>query len=43
MPEEKESQALELLKILWEDIVKLPKKEIDGILRGPQDPIEQDN
>ncbi|GJR18237.1 ankyrin repeat-containing protein [Tanacetum coccineum] len=43
MPEEKESQAFKLLRILWDDIVKLPKEEIDDILRGPRDQIESDN
>ncbi|PWA46427.1 ankyrin repeat-containing domain, PGG domain protein [Artemisia annua] len=37
---ETESQALQLLRILWEDIVKLPKRKIDAILRGPLDPME---
>ncbi|PWA49841.1 ankyrin repeat-containing domain, PGG domain protein [Artemisia annua] len=32
---ETESEALQLLKTLWKDIVQLPKKEIDDILRGP--------
>ncbi|PWA49842.1 ankyrin repeat-containing domain, PGG domain protein [Artemisia annua] len=39
---EKESGALPLLRILWDDIVKLPKHEIDRILRGPPDTIKSD-
>ncbi|GJV15187.1 ankyrin repeat-containing domain, PGG domain protein [Tanacetum coccineum] len=35
---EKDTEALQLLRIIWEDIVKLSKKEIDNILRGPADP-----
>ncbi|XP_076931865.1 uncharacterized protein LOC143597165 [Bidens hawaiensis] len=38
----KENKALPLLKVIWDDIAKKHKKEIDRILRGPQDPIEQD-
>ncbi|KAK1410505.1 hypothetical protein QVD17_37042 [Tagetes erecta] len=39
----KKNNALPLLKIIWEDnIVRLPKKEIDRILRGNPDPIKQD-
>ncbi|PWA80321.1 ankyrin repeat-containing domain, PGG domain protein [Artemisia annua] len=34
---ENESEALQLLRIIWEDIMKLPKNHIDHILRGPQD------
>ncbi|GKC75264.1 ankyrin repeat-containing domain, PGG domain protein, partial [Tanacetum coccineum] len=37
---EKETEALQLLRIVWEDIVKLSKKEIDNILRGPKDSIK---
>ncbi|PWA48173.1 ankyrin repeat-containing domain, PGG domain protein [Artemisia annua] len=36
---EKESEALPLLRILWEDILTLPKRKIDSILRGPPDTI----
>nr|XP_043633443.1 uncharacterized protein LOC122604634 [Erigeron canadensis] len=39
---EKEKNALPLLKAVWNDIVKLPKKDIDRILRGPPDSIKQD-
>ncbi|KAK1410507.1 hypothetical protein QVD17_37044 [Tagetes erecta] len=38
----KENKALSLLKIIWEDVAKKNKKEIDKILRGPQDPPKQD-
>ncbi|KAI3794311.1 hypothetical protein L1987_36940 [Smallanthus sonchifolius] len=40
---EKESTALTLLRFIWEDIAKRPKNEIDLVLRGPPDSIEQDN
>ncbi|KAI3794312.1 hypothetical protein L1987_36941 [Smallanthus sonchifolius] len=39
---EKENKALPLLRIIWEDIAKKPKIEIDKILRGPPDSIKQD-
>ncbi|KAI3821760.1 hypothetical protein L1987_09332 [Smallanthus sonchifolius] len=34
-PGEKESEALLLLRIIWEKIAKMPKSEIDDIIRGP--------
>ncbi|KAK1410506.1 hypothetical protein QVD17_37043 [Tagetes erecta] len=37
----KESGALELLRFIWLDIVKRPKKEIDSILRGQADSTDQ--
>ncbi|KAF5765862.1 putative ankyrin repeat-containing domain, PGG domain, ankyrin repeat-containing domain superfamily [Helianthus annuus] len=37
-----ESHALQLLRIIWAEIVKLPKVEIDDILRGPPDQTEGD-
>ncbi|KAM0037976.1 putative ankyrin repeat-containing domain, PGG domain, ankyrin repeat-containing domain superfamily [Helianthus debilis subsp. tardiflorus] len=40
---EKDGTALTLLKIIWEDILKKDKKDINNILRGPPDRIEQDN
>ncbi|KAJ0468599.1 putative ankyrin repeat-containing domain, PGG domain, ankyrin repeat-containing domain superfamily [Helianthus annuus] len=39
---EKESEALQLLKIVWEDIAKKPRLEIDEILRGSPDSIKQE-
>nr|XP_043633440.1 uncharacterized protein LOC122604630 [Erigeron canadensis] len=39
---EKEKNALPLLKAVWNEIVKLPKKDIDRILRGPPDSLKQD-
>nr|GEV62958.1 ankyrin repeat-containing protein [Tanacetum cinerariifolium] len=33
-PLEKEPKALQLLKIIWNDIAKLPKNQIDHIIRG---------
>ncbi|KAL7604466.1 hypothetical protein Lser_V15G18298 [Lactuca serriola] len=41
---ENKAKALELLKIVWQNIAEKPKVEIDGILRGPPDnPINQDD
>ncbi|PWA63519.1 ankyrin repeat-containing domain, PGG domain protein [Artemisia annua] len=37
---ENESEALQLLRIIWGDIVAQPKNVIDKILRGPPDPIK---
>ncbi|KAD3068355.1 hypothetical protein E3N88_36235 [Mikania micrantha] len=39
---EKENQALSLLRIIWEDIAKKPRNEIDRILRGPLDSFKQE-
>ncbi|KAM0003925.1 putative ankyrin repeat-containing domain, PGG domain, ankyrin repeat-containing domain superfamily [Helianthus debilis subsp. tardiflorus] len=39
---EKESEALQLLKTVWEDIAKKPRLEIDEILRGSPDSIKQE-
>ncbi|KAI3742245.1 hypothetical protein L1987_59925 [Smallanthus sonchifolius] len=39
---EKENQALSLLRIIWDDIAKKPRNEIDRILRGPPDSNKQD-
>ncbi|KAI7742145.1 hypothetical protein M8C21_032190, partial [Ambrosia artemisiifolia] len=36
---EKESEALQLLKLIWEDIAKRPREDIDVILRGLADPV----
>ncbi|KAI3796432.1 hypothetical protein L1987_39103 [Smallanthus sonchifolius] len=40
---ENESNALLLLRLIWGDIAKKCKKDIDDILRGPKDSIEQDD
>nr|KAJ0189082.1 hypothetical protein LSAT_V11C800430900 [Lactuca sativa] len=40
---EKENEALQLLRIIWKDIAKKPKNQIDDIIRGPPDPIKQDD
>ncbi|KAM0064911.1 putative ankyrin repeat-containing domain-containing protein [Helianthus debilis subsp. tardiflorus] len=37
---EKEDYALELLRIIWGDIAKKSKKDIDDALRGPPDKIQ---
>ncbi|XP_071706390.1 uncharacterized protein [Rutidosis leptorrhynchoides] len=42
-PPEKDSEALQLLRIVWKDIAKKPKSEIDKIIRGPVDMIKQDD
>ncbi|GKA80323.1 hypothetical protein Tco_0786919 [Tanacetum coccineum] len=35
VPPEKNDEALQLLKFIWKEIAKKPKKDIDFILRGP--------
>ncbi|KAI3784507.1 hypothetical protein L1987_43606 [Smallanthus sonchifolius] len=42
-PPKKESDALQLLRIIWENIAKKPKKEIDDIIRGQADPIKKED
>lgn len=37
-----ESHALQLLRIIWAEIVKLPKAQIDDIIRGPPDETNGD-
>ncbi|GKC52054.1 ankyrin repeat-containing domain, PGG domain protein, partial [Tanacetum coccineum] len=37
---EKETEALQLLRIIWGDILTLSKKTIDDILRGSRDPMK---
>ncbi|XP_023745493.1 uncharacterized protein LOC111893656 isoform X5 [Lactuca sativa] len=37
-----ESHALQLLRIVWAEIVKLPKAQIDEIIRGPPDQTKED-
>ncbi|CAH1432911.1 unnamed protein product [Lactuca virosa] len=37
-----ESHALQLLRIIWAEIVKLPKAQIDEIIRGPPDQTKED-
>ncbi|GKA49870.1 ankyrin repeat-containing domain, PGG domain protein, partial [Tanacetum coccineum] len=37
---EKETEALQLLRIIWGDILTLPKRKIDEILRGSPDPMK---
>ncbi|KAI3751614.1 hypothetical protein L2E82_22705 [Cichorium intybus] len=39
---DEENQAIELLKKIWENIVKLPKAKVDEILRGPADQLVND-
>ncbi|KAI3725823.1 hypothetical protein L1987_65618 [Smallanthus sonchifolius] len=38
----KDNGALQLLRLIWENIAKKPKKEIDDIIRGPPDTIKKD-
>nr|XP_043608183.1 ankyrin repeat-containing protein At5g02620-like [Erigeron canadensis] len=38
---EKDSEALQLLKLIWKKIAIMPKSEIDDIIRGP--PLKQGN
>ncbi|XP_023765661.1 protein ACCELERATED CELL DEATH 6 isoform X1 [Lactuca sativa] len=40
-PDERESDALQLLKIIWKQVVIMPKKDIDDIIRGPPATIEE--
>ncbi|XP_076889515.1 uncharacterized protein LOC143540298 [Bidens hawaiensis] len=40
---QKESNALPLLRFIWDEIAKKPKNEIDEILRGTADSIRPDN
>nr|GEU66401.1 ankyrin repeat-containing domain, PGG domain protein [Tanacetum cinerariifolium] len=40
---EKESEALKLLKVIWKDIAKYKKEDIDRIFRGPPDPVKLDD
>nr|GEW39760.1 ankyrin repeat-containing domain, PGG domain protein [Tanacetum cinerariifolium] len=37
-----ESHALQLLRIIWAEIVKMPKAQIDDIIRGPPDETKGD-
>nr|GEV86946.1 putative ankyrin repeat-containing domain, PGG domain protein [Tanacetum cinerariifolium] len=39
----KDTEALQLLRIIWNNIAKKSKKEIDDIIRGPVDPIKKDD
>ncbi|XP_024978061.1 uncharacterized protein LOC112515456 isoform X5 [Cynara cardunculus var. scolymus] len=39
---ELDSHALQLLRVIWTEIVKQPKAQIDEIIRGPPDPIKDD-
>ncbi|GJZ33352.1 ankyrin repeat-containing domain, PGG domain protein [Tanacetum coccineum] len=39
----KDTEALQLLRIIWKNIAKKSKKEIDDIIRGPVDPIKKDD
>ncbi|GKB79351.1 ankyrin repeat-containing domain, PGG domain protein [Tanacetum coccineum] len=39
---EKESHAMQLLKIIWNEIVQMPKCEVDDIIIGPPDAELQD-
>ncbi|MFS7970080.1 putative PGG domain-containing protein [Helianthus anomalus] len=41
-PPKKDGDALQLLRIVWKDIAKKPKKEIDDIIRGMPDAAKKD-
>ncbi|KAL9995770.1 putative ankyrin repeat-containing domain, PGG domain, ankyrin repeat-containing domain superfamily [Helianthus debilis subsp. tardiflorus] len=43
VPPKKDGEALQLLRSIWKNVVKLPKKEIDDILRGQPDPVKKDD
>nr|XP_043615792.1 uncharacterized protein LOC122587691 [Erigeron canadensis] len=40
---EKDTEAMQLLRIIWENIAKKPKKEIDEIIRGPADESKKED
>nr|GEV12849.1 ankyrin repeat-containing protein [Tanacetum cinerariifolium] len=40
---QKDTEALQLLRIIWKDIVKKLKKAIDDMIRGPADVIKKDD
>ncbi|KAK1432570.1 hypothetical protein QVD17_09467 [Tagetes erecta] len=42
-PPKKDGDALELLRTVWRNIAKKPRKEIDDILRGQEDKVQNDN
>ncbi|XP_071735326.1 uncharacterized protein [Rutidosis leptorrhynchoides] len=42
VPPAKQQNALPLLKFIWEDIAKRPKRSIDDIIRGPLDPKQDE-
>ncbi|KAJ0807611.1 putative ankyrin repeat-containing domain, PGG domain, ankyrin repeat-containing domain superfamily [Helianthus annuus] len=42
-PREKESEALQLLRIIWEKVTKMPKDDIDEILQGPRVRVQNKN
>ncbi|GJT62111.1 ankyrin repeat-containing domain, PGG domain protein [Tanacetum coccineum] len=39
----KDTEVLELLRIIWKDIAKKPKKAIDDMIRGPPDKNKKDD
>ncbi|XP_076950683.1 uncharacterized protein LOC143623729 [Bidens hawaiensis] len=43
VPPKKDGEALQLLRIIWENIAKKPKKEIDNIIRGDPDVPKKDD
>ncbi|KAI3784509.1 hypothetical protein L1987_43608 [Smallanthus sonchifolius] len=42
-PPSKDKEALQLLRIIWENIAKKPKKEIDDIIRGSPETIKKND
>ncbi|KAD5508446.1 hypothetical protein E3N88_16149 [Mikania micrantha] len=43
MPDEKESEAMQLLKLIWEKVTTMPKSDIDNIIRGPVVEVKNEN
>ncbi|KAL7614845.1 hypothetical protein Lser_V15G07128 [Lactuca serriola] len=41
LEKESKANALQILKTIWHNIAEKPRNEIDAILRGPPDPIKQ--
>ncbi|KAJ0613276.1 putative PGG domain, ankyrin repeat-containing domain superfamily [Helianthus annuus] len=39
---ERESEAMQLLKIIWKNILEMSKEDVDKKLRGPPDPVKKD-
>ncbi|KAI7731745.1 hypothetical protein M8C21_021487 [Ambrosia artemisiifolia] len=39
---ERESEATQLLRIIWKNILEMSKEEVDKLLRGPADPAKKD-
>ncbi|MFS7937961.1 putative ankyrin repeat-containing domain-containing protein [Helianthus anomalus] len=42
-PLEKESEALQFLRIIWERVARMPKQDIADIIRGPPERVQNKN